>query len=225
MTDVRPQIDSSWYKALSAEFQKEYFKELKNFLVEEKRQHTIYPPGDRIFAAFDATPFDRVKVVIIGQDPYHGPGQANGLSFSVAQGIKLPPSLQNIYKELEQDMGISPASHGDLSSWAGNGVLMLNAVLTVRAREAASHRNQGWETFTDAVISTLSKKRENLVFILWGNFARGKKSLINTSKHHIIESPHPSPFSARNGFFGSRPFSRTNAILNEQNIQPIDWAV
>ncbi len=216
-------IDPSWHKALYAEFEKDYFTKLKAFLKEEKETSTVYPPGSKIFAAFDATPFDKVKVVIIGQDPYHGPGQANGLSFSVAPGVRLPPSLQNIFKELESDLGIEPGQNGDLTKWAEDGVLMLNAVLTVRHGEAGSHRNRGWETFTDAAISILSEKKKNLVFILWGNYARGKKDLIDITKHHIIESVHPSPFAARNGFFGSHPFSQTNNILIENNLTPIDW--
>lgn len=225
MTTVRPLIDASWLDALSAEFDKTYFGELKAFLQEEKKQHTIYPPGSKIFEAFNATPLNKVKAVIIGQDPYHGPGQANGLSFSVNEGVALPPSLRNIYKELKSDLGIQPASHGDLSKWANKGILMLNAVLTVRHKQAGSHRDKGWEQFTDAVIQTLSDEKEGLVFILWGNFARSKKVLINTSKHFIVESPHPSPFSARNGFFGSKPFSKTNELLKSQNKEPIDWEV
>lgn len=223
MTDVRPQIDPSWLKALSPEFQKDYFVKLKDYLQEEKKQGAIYPPSKKIFAAFNATPFEEVKVVIIGQDPYHGPGQANGLCFSVEYGVTVPPSLQNIYKEMKADLGTTTPDHGDLTKWATNGVLMLNAVLTVRHREAASHRNKGWELFTDAAIQKLSQEKKGLVFILWGNYARSKKKLIDTEKHFIIESPHPSPFSAHNGFFGSRPFSRTNKILEEQGLEPIDW--
>ncbi len=223
MSDITPQLDSTWLEALSAEFKKDYFNRLKFFLQNEKSAYKIYPPGQKIFAAFDATPFNKVKVVVIGQDPYHGPGQANGLSFSVAKGVRVPPSLQNIYKELESDLALTPAEHGDLTPWAKNGVLMLNAVLTVRDGQPGSHRNQGWEIFTDAAIRALSKERNNLVFILWGNYARGKKLLIDTSKHHIIESVHPSPFAARNGFFGSKPFSRTNEILQKHKLTPIDW--
>ncbi len=223
MSNASPKIDSTWLEALSAEFDKDYFKHLRVFLEKEKSNFTVYPPGSKIFAAFDATPFDKVKVVIIGQDPYHGPGQANGLSFSVTQGKRVPPSLKNIFKEMESDLGLKPSKHGDLKNWAENGVLMLNAVLTVRDGQPGSHRNQGWELFTDATIKALSERKENIVFILWGNFARGKKHLIDTSKHHIIESVHPSPFAARNGFFGSRPFSRTNEILKKHNLTPIDW--
>lgn len=223
MTDIRSQIDPSWLRALSAEFQKDYFLKLKDYLQEEEKQSTIYPPSKKIFAAFNATPFEEVKVVIIGQDPYHGPGQANGLCFSVECGVTVPPSLKNIYKEMAADLGITTPNHGDLTKWAKSGVLMLNAVLTVRHREAASHRNKGWEFFTDAIIQKLSQEKKGLVFILWGNYARSKKNLIDSRKHFIIESPHPSPFSARNGFFGSSPFSRTNKILEEQGLEPIDW--
>ncbi len=223
MSSTSPKIDPSWLKALSGEFQKDYFCKLKNFLKSENSNYTIYPPGSKIFTAFDATPFDKVKVVIIGQDPYHGNGQANGLSFSVGRDVRVPPSLKNIYKELESDLGVKPSEHGDLTKWAENGVLMLNAVLTVRAGQPGSHRNQGWEIFTDAAIKTLSDQKSNLVFILWGNFARGKKHLIDIEKHHIIESVHPSPFAARNGFFGSRPFSRANEILKKNNLTPVDW--
>lgn len=223
MSTVTPRLDPSWLQELSEEFRKEYFKQLKSFLSEEKANYQIYPPGSRIFAAFDATPFDQVKVVIIGQDPYHGPGQANGLSFSVTADQRIPPSLKNIYKELHTDLGIVPKSHGDLSKWAQNGVLMLNAVLTVRHKEAGSHRNQGWELFTDAVIQTLSERKKDLVFILWGSFARSKKTLIDLNKHQVVESPHPSPFSAYNGFFGSKPFSKTNELLMMHHLKPIDW--
>lgn len=225
MSSIRPEIEQSWLKQLSPEFEKDYFGELKNYLTREKQSHQVYPPGQRIFAAFDITPFDKVKVVIIGQDPYHGPGQANGLSFSVSSGIRQPPSLKNIFKELNNDLGTPIPDHGDLEKWAAEGVLMLNAVLTVRHKQPGSHRGQGWENFTDSVISTLSAEKKGLVFILWGSFARSKKALIDTEKHHIIESTHPSPFSAHNGFFGSRPFSRTNELLKQQGKEPIDWSL
>lgn len=225
MTSIQPNIDPSWQKVLSEEFQKDYFKTLKHFLEEEKKTEKIYPPGKQIFAAFDNTPFDKVKVVLIGQDPYHGPGQANGLCFSVSEGLRLPPSLQNIFKELKSDLNLAIPSSGDLSKWAKQGVLLLNTVLTVRHRQAGSHKDKGWEQFTDAVIKTLSDKKTNLVFILWGNFARSKKALIDPSKHYILEAPHPSPFSAHQGFFGSKPFSKTNAILQEAGKEPIDWSL
>lgn len=223
MSSASPNLDTSWLKALSAEFKKEYFTKLKDFLENEKCNFKVYPPNDKIFAAFDATPFEKVKVVIIGQDPYHGADQANGLSFSVTKGVRIPPSLKNIYKELETDLGITLAEHGDLTKWAERGVLMLNAVLTVRAGQPGSHRNQGWEIFTDAAIKALSNQKSNLIFILWGNYARGKKHLIDIEKHHIIESVHPSPFAARNGFFGSKPFSKANEILKKHNLTPVDW--
>jgi uracil-DNA glycosylase len=223
MSSQSPQIHPSWYRVLSAEFNKSYFISLKNSLLEEKNKFTTYPPGSRIFAAFDSTPFDKVKVVIIGQDPYHGPGQANGLSFSVARGVKLPPSLKNIYKELNSDLNIPVADHGDLQQWADQGVLMLNAFLTVRHRTPASHRKLGWEDFTDEVIRQLSKNRDGIVFLLWGNFAKSKKELIDLEKHFVLEAPHPSPYSANNGFFGCRHFSRTNELLEQQSKTPINW--
>jgi uracil-DNA glycosylase len=218
------QIEASWKEALADEFEKPYFKELTNFVREEYKRSTIYPAPKNIFRAFDLCPFDDVKVVILGQDPYHGPKQAIGLSFAVEHGVRNPPSLQNMFKELESDLG-KPLAHtdGDLSRWAEQGVLLLNATLTVRAGAAGSHQGKGWEEFTDAVIKTLSDKREHLVFILWGNYARGKKPLIDWTRHCIIESPHPSPFSAANGFFGSKPFSKANAYLEEHDEKPIDW--
>ena len=223
MTQVRPSIENSWLERLSEEFQSSYFLELKNFLVEEKKKYKIYPPGSEIFSAFNYTPFDSVKVVILGQDPYHGPGQANGLCFSVKQGITHPPSLRNIFKELNADLGLPRPESGNLEKWARQGVLLLNATLTVRANQAGSHQNQGWERFTDKAIFTLSESKEHLVFILWGKYAQNKELLIDASKHHLIKSAHPSPFSADRGFFGSKPFSRTNAYLSGQGIEPIDW--
>lgn len=225
MSTIKPQIEPSWKEELNSEFGKSYFSELRSFLTKEKEEHIVYPPGSQIFAAFNSTPFSKVKVVLIGQDPYHGPGQANGLSFSVKKGITIPPSLKNIYKELNADLGITIANHGDLSNWANQGVLLLNTVLTVRHKTPNSHKKQGWELFTDAAITALSKRKENLVFLLWGRFAQGKKTLVDESKHLIIESAHPSPFSANNGFFGSKPFSKTNAYLKTKNIEPVEWAV
>lgn len=225
MPDRRPDIDESWYEQLEAEFNSGYFKNLKNFLIAEKAEQTVYPPGSMIFSAFNHTPFKDVKVVILGQDPYHGPGQANGLSFSVSPGIKIPPSLKNIYKEIEQDLNLPIPNIGDLTAWADQGVLMLNAVLTVRHKQPGSHQKQGWEMFTDAVIKKLSDEKQGVVFLLWGNFARSKKALIDSSKHHVLEAPHPSPFSAHTGFFGCGHFSKTNEILQQQGQKPIDWKV
>lgn len=217
-------IEPSWKRALEEEFGKEYFKGLAAFVKEEYQKGAVYPPPKAIFRAFELTPFDAVKVVILGQDPYHGPGQANGLSFAVNEGVVLPPSLQNIYKELESDVGAVPRKSGDLERWATQGVLLLNATLTVRARAAGSHQNKGWEAFTDAAIKALSDKRESLVFILWGNYARQKGAHIDRSKHHVIESAHPSPFSAASGFFGSKPFSKANEYLVAKGETPIDWS-
>ncbi len=221
---IDPKIDPSWKDALAAEFQKPYFQSLKLFLKQEKEEgHSIYPPGPEIFAAFNLTPLDQVKVVILGQDPYHGKGQANGLSFSVSPGVPSPPSLKNIFKELESDIPGTQHISGDLSSWAKQGVFLLNAILTVRAKTPASHQKKGWEIFTDAVIKAISEKREHCVFILWGNYAKGKIPLIDSSKHLILTSAHPSPYSAENGFFGSKPFSKTNEYLLKQHIAPIEW--
>lgn len=225
MSNINPQIESSWLSALSEEFQAPYFLDLKNFLIEEKKQFKIYPPGSDIFAAFNYTPFQKVKVVILGQDPYHGPGQANGLCFSVQDGIRQPPSLQNIFKELKDDLGISIPVSGNLEKWAHQGVLLLNATLTVRASQAGSHQGKGWESFTDATISKLSNERQNLVFILWGKYAQAKELIIDPFKHHIIKSAHPSPFSADRGFFGSKPFSKTNSYLKQHGLPEIDWAL
>jgi uracil-DNA glycosylase len=219
-------IESSWKEALQHEFGKEYFAQLVNFLKQEKAAgNIIYPPGPKIFEAFQLTPLDAVKVVILGQDPYHGPGQAMGLCFSVPEGIPLPPSLLNIFKELETDMGIKAPVCGDLTKWAKQGVFLLNAILTVRRASAASHQNKGWEQFTDAVIRTISDVKENVVFILWGNYAGSKQKLIETSKHFIVKSPHPSPLSAHAGFFGSKPFSKTNQFLESKGLKPIDWSL
>lgn len=216
-------IEESWKRVLAPEFEKPYFQELVRQLHEEKRAgRVIYPPGPLIFNAFNLTPFDKVKVVIIGQDPYHGPGQAEGLSFSVPHGIPLPPSLVNIYKEIENDLGVQLHKDGSLRGWAEQGVFLLNAVLTVRAGQPTSHSRIGWAEFTDAVIRTLSDRREGLVFLLWGNFARSKGTLIDTSRHSVLEAPHPSPL-ARGAFFGCRHFSKANQILAAQGLSPIDW--
>ncbi len=224
MNDMIPNIEPSWAHALDDLLQSESMQSLKAFLIKEARkQQTLYPQAQDIFAAFTLTPFNRVKVVILGQDPYHGEGQAHGLCFSVPQGIQPPPSLKNIFKELHADLGITPPTSGCLTGWAQQGVLLLNAILTVRANEAASHRDKGWEAFTDGVIQTISDKREHVVFILWGNYARSKKKLIDASKHLIIESAHPSPLSAYNGFFGSKPFSQTNEYLQSHDLEPIEW--
>ena len=217
-------IDPSWFEALSNEWQQPYFEQLTQFVREQYRTRQVFPPGRQIFAAFDATPFDRVKVVIIGQDPYHGPGQAEGLSFSVPHGVPLPPSLVNIYKEIETDLGVTLHKDGSLRGWAAQGVFLLNAVLTVRAGQPTSHSRIGWAEFTDAVIRTLSQQRQGLVFLLWGNFARSKKELIDTSRHTVLEAAHPSPL-ARGAFFGCKHFSRTNQILVSQGETPIDWTL
>lgn len=218
-------IEASWKEALKEEFEKPYFAELAARLHEEKRAgKVIYPPGPLIFNAFNLTPIDKVKVVIIGQDPYHNPGQAEGLSFSVPHGVVPPPSLKNIYKEIESDLGIRVQKDGSLKSWAEQGVFLLNAILTVRAGEAASHSRIGWGEFTDAVIRTLSERKSGLVFLLWGNFARSKKSLIDTSKHTVLEAAHPSPL-AGGAFFGCRHFSKTNAVLAAEGLTPIDWSL
>ncbi len=217
-------IEPTWKKVLEEEFGKEYFAALAAFVKDEYKKGAVYPAPKNIFRAFDLTPFDTVKVVILGQDPYHGAGQANGLCFAVGEGVVLPPSLRNIYKELESDLG-QPVKNktGDLERWAKQGILLLNATLTVRATAAGSHQNKGWEEFTDAAIRALSDKREHLVFILWGNYAKQKGSHIDRNKHCVIESPHPSPFSANNGFFGSKPFSKTDEYLKKTDQTPIDW--
>ena len=216
-------IEESWKNVLANEFDKDYFIKLVDFVKQEYKSKTIYPPASKIFAAFDSTPFKDVKVVILGQDPYHGPGQANGLSFSVSDGIKFPPSLQNIYKELEDDLKQPIPTSGDLSAWAKQGVLMLNATLTVEASKAGSHQKKGWETFTDAIIEKLNLENENIVFILWGSYAQKKGAKIDRNKHYVIESAHPSPLSVYRGFWGSKPFSKTNEYLTSKNITPINW--
>jgi uracil-DNA glycosylase len=216
-------IEPSWKEALQEEFDKEYFKELSGFVKNEYISTTVYPNPKFIFNAFELCPFDKVSVVILGQDPYHGPGQAHGLCFSVPENIAMPPSLKNIYKEIVSDVGGVIPSHGNLEHWARQGVLLLNATLTVRKGEAGSHQHKGWEEFTDAGIRTLSEKKENLVFILWGNYARAKRVLINENKHLILEAAHPSPFSAYNGFFGCKHFSKTNEYLEDHGKDPILW--
>lgn len=225
LSSLSPDIDDSWKTALSSEFAEPYFAKLKEFLVEEKKRYAIYPPGKSIFNAFNTTPFNKVKVVLIGQDPYHGAGQAHGLSFSVPDGVRPPPSLVNIFKELHNDLGIPIPRTGNLTPWAERGVLLLNATLTVRAGQPGSHQNQGWETFTNAVISRLSEKREGLVFLLWGKFAQAKDVLIDTTKHFVLKAAHPSPYSANNGFFGCGHFSKTNRILKENGSTEIDWRI
>ncbi len=225
MEKIKPQIEESWLEALKAEFQQPYFAAIKQFLLNEKKKGTtVYPPGPLIFNAFNRTPFDKVKVVILGQDPYHGPGQAHGLCFSVADGVKTPPSLRNIYKELNKDIGMEIPKSGNLEKWADQGVFLLNAMLTVQANRAASHQKIGWQTFTDAAIRKLSEEREGLVFMLWGNFAKKKAALIDKNKHHILASGHPSPLSSRY-FFGCKHFSKANEILKEQGKEPIDWSL
>lgn len=224
MTEVKPKIEASWQKLLSTEFEADYFSTLRNFLVEEKKTETVYPPGSLIFNAFDHTPVENVKAVILGQDPYHGPNQAHGLCFSVNDGIVPPPSLKNIFKELKTDIGMDAPASGNLTKWADQGVLLMNATLTVRAHNAGSHQGKGWEQFTDAAIQKLSNERKNLVFLLWGKFAQNKSSLINTENGHLIlKAPHPSPFSAHTGFLGCKHFSKTNNFLKERGITPIDW--
>jgi uracil-DNA glycosylase len=226
MDRIEPIIEQSWKEALYEEFQKDYFRQLRDFLHTEKSTQTIYPPGNRIFAAFDHTPFDKVKVVMLGQDPYHGPGQAHGLCFSVNEGIAHPPSLINIFKELQSDMGIPYPRSGNLEPWSHQGVLLLNAILTVRAHQAGSHQNKGWETFTNAAIQTLSEKSEHIVFLLWGRYAQQKEKLIDQSRHAILKCGHPSPMSANQGlWFGNHHFSRTNEILHQWGRGEIDWRI
>jgi uracil-DNA glycosylase len=225
MSTVNPRIEESWNAVLREEFQAAYFAQLKDFLVEETSSQRVFPPGSLIFNAFDHTPFHKVKVVILGQDPYHGPGQANGLCFSVPPGIRQPPSLVNIFKELHSDLGIPIPEHGNLETCADQGVLLLNATLTVRAGQAGSHQNRGWEGFTDAVIRKLSEQRQGLVFLLWGRYAQAKETLVDGDKHLVLKAAHPSPFSAHSGFFGCRHFSRTNTYLHASGSEVIDWSL
>jgi uracil-DNA glycosylase len=216
-------VTTDWNPVLRGEFAKPYWPELQQFVSTERQRYTVYPPEQEVFAALHLTPYGETKVLILGQDPYHGPRQAHGLCFSVRQGVAIPPSLANIHRELHDDVGIPPPDHGNLEAWAHQGVLLLNATLTVRAGQAASHQGHGWETFTDEVIRTVAAKDHAVVFVLWGSYARRKKALVDTTRHTIIESAHPSPLSAHNGFFGSRPFSRANSALAAAGLDPIDW--
>lgn len=219
-------LHPSWQQVLGQELQQSYMQQLRDFLKQEKRAgKVIFPPGPLIFNAFNHTPFDRVRVVIIGQDPYHGPNQAHGLSFSVPYGIALPPSLQNIYKEIQSDLGIQMSGSGDLTPWAEQGVLLLNATLTVEQARAGSHQNKGWEMFTDAAIRLLNERRQGLVFVLWGSYAQKKGSVIDQSRHLVLSSPHPSPLSAHRGFFGRRQFSSINQYLIDQGQAPVNWQI
>ena len=218
-------FDNDWEKPIQQELQTDYYQNLRHFLIKEYRNQVVYPPMHDIFNAFHLTPLSQTKVCIIGQDPYHGPGQAHGLAFSVKPGVAIPPSLLNIYKELEADLGCPIPSHGCLTTWAKQGVLLLNAVLTVRSGEAGSHRNAGWEIFTSRIIEILNVRAEPVIFILWGRDAQNKKALISNSHNPLIASPHPSPLSAHRGFFGSRPFSRANELLKTQGTDPIDWCI
>jgi len=216
---------TDWNPLLRAEFDKPYWNELQHYVHQERKHHRVYPPHDEVFAALHLTPYAAVKVLVLGQDPYHGPGQAHGLCFSVRPGVQPPPSLVNIFTELESDLGLPRPDHGSLTSWAEQGVLLLNATLTVRAGQAASHQNRGWEVFTDEVMRVVAAKDELVAFVLWGAAARKKKSLIDQNRHFIVESPHPSPLSAHRGFFGSRPFSRINDALIAAGREPVDWSL
>ena len=218
-------MKTDWNPLLRDQFAEPYWHELQTFVREERTRHTVYPCEEEVFAALHLTPYASVKVLILGQDPYHGPGQAHGLCFSVRPDVEIPPSLANIHAELESDLGCPRPGHGNLEHWARQGVLLLNATLTVRARQAASHQRKGWENFTDRVIEVVNDKPERVVFVLWGSSARRKKELVDTSRHAVIESPHPSPLSAHRGFFGSRPFSRTNDALVQAGRDPIDWCI
>jgi uracil-DNA glycosylase len=216
---------TDWNPLLRDEFTKPYWQELQRFVRAERQDHTVYPQHEDTFAALHLTSYENTKVLIVGQDPYHGPGQAHGLCFSVQRGVATPPSLRNMYQELESDLGISPIGHGNLEFWATQGVLLLNTSLTVRAHEAASHQGRGWEAFTDRVIEVVNDKPERVVFVLWGAAARKKKALVDLGRHRVIESPHPSPLSAHRGFFGSKPFSKINQLLVEAGREPIDWSL
>ncbi len=224
MSEKNIKLESSWLQYLESEFSKPYFKQLKDFLLLEKQQHQVFPPSTLIFSAFNLTPLNDVKVVILGQDPYHGLGQANGLSFSVSSGIRKPPSLNNIFKELHSDLGLPIPQTGNLEPWAKQGVFLLNATLTVRENTAGSHQNKGWEQFTDTVIKTISDNKQGVVFLLWGNYAKAKEALIDTTKHSVLTAPHPSPL-ARGGFFDCKHFSKTNEILIKQGSAPINWEI
>lgn len=220
-----PRLHPSWLAHLEDEFQSLHMIALRAFLLEEKKNHTVYPPGPLMFAAFDHTPFEKVRVVLLGQDPYHGPGQAHGLSFSVRPPTPPPPSLLNIFQELHDDLGIPPSKHGDLTSWAEQGVLLLNSVLSVRAGQASSHAGQGWESFTDRVIYEINQRHEHLVFLLWGRHAKEKARQVDPRRHLILSAAHPSPFSASSGFFGCRHFSKANAYLQQHGFPPIEWGL
>jgi len=216
---------TDWNPLLKEEFEKSYWKELQSYVYEERTRSKVFPEHNQVFTAFHLTPFIDVKVLILGQDPYHGEGQAHGLSFSVQRGVPIPPSLRNIYKELHSDLGIEPPTHGNLEPWALQGVLLLNATLTVRAHQPGSHQGKGWETFTDQVIRKVNEKEEKTIFFLWGAFARKKSALIDHGRHHVIESAHPSPLSAHRGFFGSRPFSEANLVLKNSGRDPVNWSL
>lgn len=221
----KPSLEPSWLAALAAEFEQPYMRQLKAFLLEERRAHPVFPPGREMFAAFDQTPFDQVRVVILGQDPYHGPGQAHGLCFSVRKGVRIPPSLMNIFREINDEIGIPQPTHGDLTHWAQQGVLLLNTVLSVRARTPNSHRGKGWEQFTDAAIRALAEGREGLVFVLWGAAAGRKAEMIDPRRHLVLTASHPSPYSADRGFFGCGHFVLINQWLTEKGQPPIDWVL
>lgn len=218
-------MKTDWNPILRAEFDKPYWHDLQDFVRAERSRAAVYPPHEDVFAALHLTPYAGTRVLVLGQDPYHGPGQAHGLCFSVHRGVRVPPSLANIHRELHQDVGVPVPDHGNLEAWARQGVLLLNATLTVRAGQAGSHQGKGWETFTDEVIQAVNAKSEHVVFVLWGGYARRKTALIDRDRHTVVESPHPSPLSAHNGFFGSRPFSRTNAALLAHGQDPIDWTL
>ncbi len=218
-------VTTDWNPVLRGELAQPYWHALQTFVADERRRHAVYPSPDAVFAALHLTPYADTRVVILGQDPYHGPGQAHGLSFSVPPGVRVPPSLANIHTELRDDLGIAPPPHGNLEAWARRGVLLLNATLTVRAGQAGSHQGKGWETFTDQVIRAVNDKRERVVFVLWGATARRKRALVDVGRHAIVESPHPSPLSAHNGFFGSRPFSKVNDALDRAGLPAVDWSL
>ena len=222
---INPQIEESWKLVLQNEFQKDYFLKLKEFLVEEKKSQVVYPPGSQIFNAFNFTPFHNVKVILLGQDPYHGPGQAHGLCFSVPNGVQKPPSLINIFKEIQTDIGLPFPKGGNLEGWAKQGVLLLNATLTVRAHQAGSHQKKGWEQFTDAAIAAVNNNLQGVIFLLWGAYAQAKVELIDKSKHHVLTAPHPSPLSVTRGFFGCKHFSKTNELLRMQSKTEINWGI
>ncbi|UYO35505.1 uracil-DNA glycosylase [Bacillus zhangzhouensis] len=222
---MKPFLNDSWWAVMKSEFEQPYYQELREWMKKEYRTQIVFPKPEDIYRALHLTPYEKVKVVILGQDPYHGPGQAHGLSFSVQPGVKHPPSLRNIFQELKDDLGCPVPNHGSLVSWAEQGVLLLNTVLTVRKGEANSHKGKGWERVTDRVIDVLNQREQPVVFVLWGRHAQNKKERIDQNKHYIIESPHPSPFSARNGFFGSRPFSRVNMYLKQIGFEEINWCI